>query len=85
MSDHFGECQTCRYWVQDEDDQPSEDWGVCVLTLQSTDNARLKGYPQHHPSSLAVAFDGADTMAGLSTSAEFGCIQWREDTREADR
>ncbi len=79
MSDHLGECQTCRYWVQDEG---YSIWGVCVLTLTSADNQNLTGHTEHHPLSLARAFDGAETMAGLSTHESFGCIQYQGDFSE---
>ncbi len=82
MSDHIGECQTCRWWVGDEE---YSSWGVCVMTLTSADNKALTGHPEHRPLSLARAFDGDETMAGLSTHENFGCIQYQEDTRGSDR
>ncbi len=70
--DDYGRCKTCKHWSPP--DVPS--WKGWCSIADSED-----GEPEY-PDRLAYALDGEDHVASLCTSAEFGCVQYKEDNHE---
>jgi len=77
MSNHEGECLTCRWWRNPVERYPA-DWGHCDMAWAESGKgpALLNGLSPMEPTTLAMGFDGEQYMAGLATHETFGCVQW---------
>ncbi len=69
-----GLCRDCKWWNHDElwplsADEEKRSWGKCELA----DNDY--GEPMHK-NSKAVAVDGENYEARLTTAPDFGCVQF---------
>jgi hypothetical protein len=62
-------CETCRFWIRPAwFTSPSLDWLYCGMAQNSV------GRPTPRKS-LAIAVDGEERFAELTTHRTFGCIQ----------
>lgn len=67
-------CKSCKWWRGDSSVfvETDSDWGLCRL-MESDPEPDIEG--PSYDAARAIAWGAGSDIAGLSTRADFGCVE----------